>query len=136
MTTSCSSMVEQSAYNRQDAGSTPAETTTYYSKNRAKILRLAKKQYAALSEDQRRKRIEYATRYQKQNRARYLEQRRNRCTAFERRWRAEVPENYVRHALSVGSPVKAHQWPKSFVQLKQAQLKLKKLWLHQKTSKN
>jgi ATPase subunit of ABC transporter with duplicated ATPase domains len=109
---------------------------TYYAKNKTKILRRAKKQYAALSKDERRKRIEYAVNYQKQNRARYLEQRRNRCAASARSWRAEVPENYVRHALSVGSPVKAHQWPQSLVQLKQIQMKVRKLWLHQRTSKN
>lgn len=109
---------------------------TYYSKNRAKILKRAKMKYAALSEDEKRKRIEYAVNYQKENRARYLDQRRNRCAAFARGWRAELPENYVRHLLSVGSPVKAHQWPQDFVQLKQAQMKVKKLWQHQRTLKN
>ena len=73
--------------------------------------------------------INRATRWIHSNRRKHNEYTRKTGT----RYTAELNDIYIRHKLSRDTKVPMSIWPDSVVQLKRAELKLKRLWQNQKT---
>lgn len=76
-------------------------------------------------------RVTYLNNYQK-NKARVFAN----VKRSERRKTERLSEHYVRRKLSRNSYIHWSAWPTELVELKRAELKLKRLWRNQKTSTN
>jgi len=81
-------------------------------------------------------RMQNREKFNAQNRARYQrhkESRRAVLSAWRKKDTARLGNTYVRHRLSSRTRISRGYWPESFVQLKRAELQLKRLWQNQKT---
>jgi len=84
--------------------------------------------YATHKDDFRRRKREW----EKRNRKKCSQQVGRRLI----RYRAELQSWYIRRLLSEGNSVPPSSWPVVLVEAKRAELKLKRIWLTPRTSKN
>lgn len=110
-----------------------------YAANPSKFKRSQKKWRKENNKWARERDAIYRKKYADERRSQFAAWRKKHRAYFKRRHDADVDnlaEWYVRAKLSRKTCIKPSEWPAPLVELMRAQLKVKRLWRHLKTSKN